>query len=101
MGLRPAKSHEKPTGDADWADGGAGPRGPGGTPAPRCRPNDICPVHGASRPTGASAADQGVRPTIPRGWFFDPVNVFQAVYLSVVKNTITPSPRKTRSAGTF
>src|ERR1017187_5290342 len=25
MGLRPAKSHEKPTADADWADGGADP----------------------------------------------------------------------------
>src|ERR1022692_2638126 len=33
------------------------------TPSSRCRNNDIGTLQGASRPTGASAADQGVRPT--------------------------------------
>src|ERR1039457_3303652 len=41
-----------------------GPPGPGGTPSSRNRYNDISILQGASRPTGASAADQGVRPTI-------------------------------------
>src|ERR1035438_8759394 len=40
-----------------------GPPGPRGTPSSRCRNNDISTLQGVSRPTGASAADQGVRPT--------------------------------------
>jgi hypothetical protein len=74
-GLRPAKFHEKPTGDADWGRWWGEPPGPRGTPSSRCRANDISTMQSASRPTGASAADQGVRPTIPRGWFFDPVSL--------------------------
>ncbi len=42
-----------------------GPPGPRGTPSSRCRGNDISILQGASRPTGASAADRGVRPTKP------------------------------------
>src|ERR1035438_9633628 len=41
-----------------------GPPGPRGTPASRCRNNEIGILQGASRPTGASAADRGVRPTV-------------------------------------
>src|ERR1035438_5146912 len=73
MGLRPAKSHEKPTADADWADGGADPLVRAGRPRPAAGAKDISIMQSASRPTGASAADQAVRPTIPRGWFFAPV----------------------------
>ena len=50
--------------------------GPRGTPSSRRRANDISIMQSASRPTGASAADQGVRPTIPRGWFFEPAPGF-------------------------
>jgi hypothetical protein len=42
-----------------------GPPGPRGTPSSRCRANDTSIMQGAGRPTGASAADQGVRPTDP------------------------------------
>src|ERR1035441_8254768 len=42
-----------------------GPPGPRGTPPSRCRNYDISIMQGARRPTGASAADQGVRPTNP------------------------------------
>ena len=38
MGLRPAKSHEKPTGDADWANGGADPLVRAGRPRPAAGP---------------------------------------------------------------
>jgi hypothetical protein len=41
-----------------------GPPGPRGTPSSRSRNNDRSILQGACRPTGASAADQGVRPTI-------------------------------------
>ena len=41
-----------------------GPPGPRRTPSSRSRNNDISILQGASRPTGASAADRGVRPTI-------------------------------------
>src|ERR1017187_8444237 len=44
-----------------------GPPGPRGTPSSRSRNNGVSIVQGASRPTGASAADQGVRPTIYTG----------------------------------
>src|ERR1039458_2982515 len=44
------------------------PPGLRGTPASRSRNNDISIVQGANRPTGASAADQGVRPTIRAEW---------------------------------
>ncbi len=44
-----------------------GPGGPCGTPSSRSRNNDIRILQGASRPTGASAADQGVRLTKLRG----------------------------------
>src|ERR1039457_5594136 len=44
-----------------------GPPGPHGTPSSRNRYNDISILQGASRPTGASAADPGVRPTINTG----------------------------------
>src|ERR1017187_8206886 len=40
-----------------------GPPGPRGTPPSRNRYNDINILQGASTPTGASAADPGVRPT--------------------------------------
>src|ERR1035438_1323154 len=40
------------------------------TPSSRSRHNDIGILRGASRPTGASAADQGVRPTNPGDQFF-------------------------------
>ena len=50
----------------DWWGGRPGPRG---TPSSRCRANDISIMQSANRPTGASAADQGVRPTIPAGGF--------------------------------
>src|ERR1035441_5474758 len=73
MGLRPAKSHEKPTADADWADGGADPLVLAGRPRPAAGAKDISIIQSASRPTGASPADPGGRPTIPRGWFFAPV----------------------------
>src|ERR1035438_9101199 len=47
------------------------PRGMvGRTPWSRSRHNDISILRGASRPTGASAADQGVRPTNPGGPVF-------------------------------
>src|SRR5450631_4256138 len=39
----------------------------GRTPSSRCRNNDIGILQGTSRPTGASAADPGVRPTQPAG----------------------------------
>jgi hypothetical protein len=42
-----------------------GPPGPRGTPPSRGRLDDSDILHGAGRPTGASAADQGVRPTNP------------------------------------
>src|ERR1019366_7198661 len=45
---------------ASWG----GPPGPRGTPASRSRDNDTSVTPGARRPTGASAADRGVRPTI-------------------------------------
>ena len=41
-----------------------GPPGPRGTPSSRIRNDDTSLLQGMSRPTGASAADQGVRPTI-------------------------------------
>ncbi len=41
-----------------------GPPGPRGTSPSRGRNNDMGILQGAGRPTGASAADQGVRPTI-------------------------------------
>ena len=44
--------------------GGADPPGPRGTPSSRSRNNGVSIWQGASRPTGASAADRGVRPTI-------------------------------------
>src|ERR1035438_3306011 len=40
--------------------------GPRGTPSSRSRNNGVGILQGASRPTGASAADPGVRPTIGR-----------------------------------
>src|ERR1019366_187220 len=40
-----------------------GPLGPRGTPSSRSRNAGVSILHGASRPTGASAADPGVRPT--------------------------------------
>src|ERR1039458_8519597 len=43
-----------------WWDGPPGPRG---TPSSRIPNNDISTLQCVSRPTGASAADQGVRPT--------------------------------------
>src|ERR1017187_2200240 len=47
------------------------PRGlVGRTPWPHSRHNDISTLRSASRPTGASAADQGVRPTNPGGPVF-------------------------------
>ena len=42
---------------------GRTPPGPRGTPASRRRHNDISILHGTKRPTGASAAVQGDRPT--------------------------------------
>jgi hypothetical protein len=42
-----------------------GPPGPRGTPPSRCPNSEIDILQGAGRPTGASAADQGVRPTNP------------------------------------
>src|ERR1035438_4049905 len=50
-----------------------GPPGPRGTPSSRCRNNDIGILWDASRPTGASAADRGVRPTNPAGRAIVPV----------------------------
>ena len=44
-----------------------GPPGPRGTPSSRSRNNGISSLQGASRPTGASAAVQGDRPTIYAG----------------------------------
>jgi hypothetical protein len=40
-----------------------GPPGPRGTPPSRCRHNGVSILQGESRPTGASAAVQGDRPT--------------------------------------
>jgi hypothetical protein len=48
--------------NATWWGGTPGPRG---TPPSRRRNDDIDILQGAGRPTGASAADQGVRPTNP------------------------------------
>jgi hypothetical protein len=50
--------------EAAGGDWWGGPPGPHGTPSSRCPNNDIDILQGAGRPTGASAADQGVRPTI-------------------------------------
>jgi hypothetical protein len=44
-----------------------GPTGLRGTPPSRCRHNGVSILQGANRPTGASAADGGVRPTIYPG----------------------------------
>src|ERR1017187_7257532 len=73
MGLRPAKSHEKLALQDWWG----GPPGPRGTPSSRCRANDISTMQSASGPTGASAADQGVRPTKPRGCGFSALSTWQ------------------------
>src|ERR1035438_131464 len=52
------------------------PRGlVGRTPWSRSRHNDISILRSASRPTGASAADQGVRPTNPGGPVFHGISV--------------------------
>ena len=48
----------------DWW---SGPPGPRGTPPSRCRHNGVSISRGANRPTGASAADGGVRPNIYPG----------------------------------
>src|ERR1019366_5362336 len=71
MRLKPrlafSKTGRRGTDDAlgDWGRGWwGGPPVPRGTPSSRCRNNDISILQDAGRPTGASAADQGVRPTI-------------------------------------
>src|ERR1017187_1378233 len=46
---------------------GAAPPGPRGTPPSRCWHNGVSILHGVNRPTRASAADLGVRPTIAVG----------------------------------
>src|ERR1017187_7858344 len=52
------------------------PRGLVGRPPwSRSRHNDISILRSASRPTGASAADQGVRPTNPGGPVFHGISV--------------------------
>ena len=50
--------------DAGMARWWGGPPGPRGTPSFRCRRHWVGIMQGASRPTGASAEDRGVRPTI-------------------------------------
>src|ERR1035441_2637858 len=72
MGLRAAKSHEKPTGDADWEDGGADPLVRAGRPRPAARPTISAPSSAPTTRRGRRATARGVPPTIPRG-FFDPV----------------------------
>src|ERR1019366_1348932 len=47
---------------------GADPLVCAGRPRPAARNSDISIVQRANRPTGASAADQGVRPTIRAEW---------------------------------
>jgi hypothetical protein len=70
MGLRPTKVHK----DAQWG----GPPGPRGSPWTRSLALDHMPI----RPTWASAADQGVRPTwrLQRSWC-----LFRSAYARVRK----------------
>src|ERR1017187_1883469 len=69
MGLRPAKSHEKPTGDADWPDGGADPLVRAGRPRPAAGPtiSASCRAHGGRR--GRRPRTRGSAPPFPEGGF--------------------------------
>src|ERR1035438_5717177 len=73
-----AKNH---TLEAWWG----GPPGPRGTPSSRSRHNDIGIMRGASRPTGASAADQGVRPTNPGGPVFHGISRAEGSFKQTTK----------------
>ena len=63
LALSPALAEASGLGEMRPQEWWGGPPGPRGSPWTRCRHNGVSIRKGASRPTGASAADQGVRPT--------------------------------------
>src|ERR1019366_2297938 len=68
MGLRPAKSHEKLGGDADWPDGGADPLVRAGRPRPAAGPTISAPCRAAAGRRGRGPPP----PPSPEGVVFRP-----------------------------
>ena len=73
MGLRPVKSHEKPTADTDWADGGADPlvgvpSGPG-RPRPAAGPTISAPCRAPAGRRGRRPRTRGSAPPFPESGF--------------------------------
>src|ERR1039457_2536242 len=69
MGLRPAKSHEKPSGHADWADGGADPLVRAGRPRPAAGPTISAPCRAPAGRRGRRPRTRGSAPPFPEGGF--------------------------------
>src|ERR1035441_7148154 len=69
MGLRPAKSHEKLGGDADWPDGGADPLVRAGRPRHAAGPTVSAPCRAPAGRRGRRPRTRGSAPPFPDGGF--------------------------------
>src|ERR1035441_7761956 len=69
MGLRPANFHEKPSGHADWADGGADPLVRAGRPRPAAGPTISASCKAPASRRGRRARPRGSAPPFPEGGF--------------------------------
>jgi hypothetical protein len=77
MGLRPAKSHEKLGGDADWPDGGADPLVRAGRPRPAAGPTISAPCRSPAGRRGRRPRTRGSAPPSPEGLVFRPCHSSQ------------------------
>src|ERR1035441_7308781 len=69
MGLRPANFHEKPSGHADWAEGGAGPMARAGLTRPAAGPTISASCKAPAARRGRRPRTRGSAPPFPEGGF--------------------------------